>query len=234
VVASYYIFDEVAPSPEPRSKAITCTPLPRFSLALKAHNLFLLPAWMCGDPSPDCSYLCGPRPNSTLVASVAWQTITPYPGAVADDIVTRKLACRLRAEKLAAFWAGAFGSWLSTLGSGREPDKPSHAAYSSGDAYLIPNVIPTALQRRLKASFFLQRLNSTVSSLSDRSHSAPLNERDRQGQVGRVPKPLPVSRRAKLILVPAAVAAAENVRGGLAQARPSGFFAAPCTLQKAT
>src|SRR5262249_53060925 len=32
------------------------------------------------------------------------------------------------------------------------------------------------------------------------------------------------SRRAKLILVPAAVAAAENVRGGLAQARPSGFF----------
>ena len=39
-----------------------------------------------------------------------------------------------------------------------------------------------------------------------------------------MPKPLPASRRAKRILVPAAVAAAENVRGGLAQARPSGFL----------
>ena len=35
------------------------------------------------------------------------------------------------------------------------------------------------------------------------------------------------SRRAKLILVPATVAAAENVRGGLAQARPSGFLQIP-------
>ena len=39
-----------------------------------------------------------------------------------------------------------------------------------------------------------------------------------------MPKPLPASRRAKKILVPAAVAAAENMRGGLAQARPSGFL----------
>ena len=39
-----------------------------------------------------------------------------------------------------------------------------------------------------------------------------------------MPKPLPASRRAKRILVPAAVAAAENMRGGLAQARPSGFL----------
>ena len=37
------------------------------------------------------------------------------------------------------------------------------------------------------------------------------NESDRQGQVSRVQKPLPASHQACLILVPAAVAAAENV-----------------------
>ena len=68
-----------------------------------------------------------------------------------------------------------------------------HLAQSS----LIPNVIPTAFQQRINRAFFLLRVKLAVSSFSDRSHLAPLNERDHQGQSGHVQTPLPASRRAK-------------------------------------
>jgi hypothetical protein len=89
---------------------------------------------------------------------------------------------------------------------------------------LIPNVIPTALQQ-LSSERLFSCYASTQRYLTFRLIAlGPPSERDRQGQIGRVPKPPPASRRAKRTLVPAAVAAAENVRGGLAQARPSGFL----------
>jgi len=55
----------------------------------------------------------------------------------------------------------------------------------------IPNVIPTALRQWFKAGFFLLRAKSAVSSLSRSIAFSALDERDRQGQLGHVPKPLP-------------------------------------------
>jgi hypothetical protein len=57
----------------------------------------------------------------------------------------------------------------------KEFDRPPHAptvAWSHNDpsvirSSLIPNVIPTALQQRFKAGFFLLRAKSAVSSLLD-------------------------------------------------------------------
>ena len=93
--------------------------------------------------------------------------------------------------------------------------------------FLDPQCYPHCIAAAVQTGFFLatRQLSAIITFRS--IAFGPPNERDRQGQVGRVPKPLPASRRAKRILVPAAVAAAENVRGGLAQARPSGFFD-PC------
>jgi hypothetical protein len=62
----------------------------------------------------------------------------------------------------------------------------------------IPNVIPTALRQRAIARFCLHRAAAAVSSLSDRSRLAPPDEKDRQGQIGLVLKPLPAWHR-KLI-----------------------------------
>jgi hypothetical protein len=60
----------------------------------------------------------------------------------------------------------------------------------------IPNVIPTALHNRVVARFFLHRTAAGVFSLSDRSRLVPPDERGRQGQIGLVLKPLPVSHQA--------------------------------------
>lgn len=53
VVASNCTFDAIASAPKPRSKAVAHAPFPRFCLAVKAHDFFLLPAWMGSDPCPD-------------------------------------------------------------------------------------------------------------------------------------------------------------------------------------
>jgi hypothetical protein len=50
------------------------------------------------------------------------------------------------------------------------------------------------------------------------------NGRDRRDQFGYGRSRYRASRQAKPILVPATVATAENVGGGLARVRPSGFF----------
>jgi len=63
------------------------------------------------------------------------------------------------------------------------------------DHVLIPKIIPTALHKRFVARFFLHRAASAVSSLSDHSRLVLPDERGRQGQIGLVPKPLPVSRQ---------------------------------------
>ena len=117
----------------------------------------------------------------------------------------------------------------------KEFDRPPHAstiAWSHNDPFgsplfLDPQCYPHCIAAAVQTGFFLatRQLSGIITFRS--IAFGPPSERDRQGQVGRVPKPLPASRRAKRILVPAAVAAAENVRGGLAQARPSGFLHLP-------
>jgi hypothetical protein len=87
-----------------------------------------------------------------------------------------------------------------------------------------PQRYPQCTAAAGKARFFLLRVNSAVSSFLRSIAFSALNERDRQGQLAMCRSRYRASRRAKLILVPATVATAENVRGGLAQARPSGVF----------
>src|SRR6478672_10479281 len=90
--------------------------------------------------------------------------------------------------------------------------------------FLDPQCYPHCFAAAVPKGFFLATRQLSAIITFRLIALGPPSERDRQGQIGRVPKPLPASRRAKRILVPAAVAAAENVRGGLAQARPSGFL----------
>jgi hypothetical protein len=79
--------------------------------------------------------------------------------------------------------------------------------------------------------FLATRQVSGIITFRSIAFGAP-NERDRQGKVGMCRSRYRASRRASLILVPATVAAAENVRGGLAQARPSGFWGPAADLRR--
>ena len=99
-----------------------------------------------------------------------------------------------------------------------------HSSPGREPLFLDPQCYPHCIAAAVQKGFFLASRQLSAIITFSLIALGPPSERDRQGQVGRVPKPLPASRRAKRILVPAAVAAAENVRGGLAQARPSGFF----------
>ena len=82
--------------------------------------------------------------------------------------------------------------------------------------FLDPQCYPHCFAAAVPKGFFLATRQLSAIITFRLIALGPPSERDRQGQIGRVPKPLPASRRAKRILVPAAVATVENVRGGLA------------------
>jgi hypothetical protein len=65
------------------------------------------------------------------------------------------------------------------------------AARFGSPLFLDPQCYPHCLQQRIKACFFLAtRQVSGIITFRSIAFGAP-NERDRQGQVGHVPKPLP-------------------------------------------
>ncbi len=96
----------------------------------------------------------------------------------------------------------------------------------------IPNVIPSALRQRVRDTLLIASHRVCTIMISRSLPFGRPNERDRQGQVGRVQQPLPASHQAYLILVPAAVAAAENVTGRACASSPRMFFAESVAIYK--
>ena len=111
-------------------------------------------------------------------------------------------------------------------------DRPRAAARRAGQKQrlvigsAIPNVIPRALQHRCEGPLLIAYRHSCSIMVSDQLRLGPPKRERSPGSDGPCAETLPVSHLVDLILVPAAVAAAENVTGRACASSPLMFLKA--------